>query len=275
MPLRNYRKIAIYIFIILIAIAVIRGGWGGNPAPEILSYNEFVELMQSGKIASAEISNHSVKGKLTDGRSFKTVVLDPAATADRLEEHGALVKVANPNQGGIWLSLLSWVPMLLLIVFFIIFMQQAQGGGSRVMNFGKSRAKLHQETRQKVTFNDVAGIDEAKEELEEIVEFLRAPRKFMQLGARIPKGVLLMGAPGTGKTLLARAVVGEAGVPFFSISGSDFVEMFVGVGTSRVRDFFEQAKRHSAWIVFIGELDAVGMQRGAGLGLSLIHCSYS
>jgi cell division protease FtsH len=264
--LRNYRKIAIYIFIILIAIAVIRGGWGGNPAPEILSYNEFVELMQSGKIASAEISNHSVKGKLTDGRSFKTVVLDPAATADRLEEHGALVKVANPNQGGIWLSLLSWVPMLLLIVFFIIFMQQAQGGGSRVMNFGKSRAKLHQETRQKVTFNDVAGIDEAKEELEEIVEFLRAPRKFMQLGARIPKGVLLMGAPGTGKTLLARAVAGEAGVPFFSISGSDFVEMFVGVGASRVRDLFEQAKRHSPCIVFIDEIDAVGRQRGAGLG---------
>ena len=266
MPLRNYRKIAIYIFIILIAIAVIRGGWGGNPAPEILSYNEFVELMQSGKIASAEISNHSVKGKLTDGRSFKTVVLDPAATADRLEEHGALVKVANPNQGGIWLSLLSWVPMLLLIVFFIIFMQQAQGGGSRVMNFGKSRAKLHQETRQKVTFNDVAGIDEAKEELEETVEFLRAPRKFMQLGARIPKGVLLMGAPGTGKTLLARAVAGEAGVPFFSISGSDFVEMFVGVGASRVRDLFEQAKRHSPCIVFIDEIDAVGRQRGAGLG---------
>ena len=266
MPLRNYRKIAIYIFIILIAIAVIRGGWGGNPAPEILSYNEFVELMQSGKIASAEISNHSVKGKLTDGRSFKTVVLDPAATADRLEEHGALVKVANPNQGGIWLSLLSWVPMLLLIVFLIIFMQQAQGGGSRVMNFGKSRAKLHQETRQKVTFNDVAGIDEAKEELEEIVEFLRAPRKFMQLGARIPKGVLLMGAPGTGKTLLARAVAGEAGVPFFSISGSDFVEMFVGVGASRVRDLFEQAKRHSPCIVFIDEIDAVGRQRGAGLG---------
>ncbi|MGI6362781.1 MAG: ATP-dependent zinc metalloprotease FtsH [Bacillota bacterium] len=264
--MRNYRKIAIYIFIILIAIAVIRGGWGGNPAPEILSYNEFVELMQSGKIASAEISNHSVKGKLTDGRSFKTVVLDPAATADRLEEHGALVKVANPNQGGIWLSLLSWVPMLLLIVFFIIFMQQAQGGGSRVMNFGKSRAKLHQETRQKVTFNDVAGIDEAKEELEEIVEFLRAPRKFMQLGARIPKGVLLMGAPGTGKTLLARAVAGEAGVPFFSISGSDFVEMFVGVGASRVRDLFEQAKRHSPCIVFIDEIDAVGRQRGAGLG---------
>lgn len=266
MPLRNYRKLAIYIFIILIAIAVIKGGWGGVPAPKSLAYNEFIDLMQSGKIASAQISSNSVKGKLTDGTSFKTVVLDPAAIADRFVELDIPVEVANPNQGGIWLSLLSWVPMLLLIVFFIIFMQQAQGGGSRVMNFGKSRAKLHQETRQKVTFNDVAGIDEAKEELEEIVEFLRAPRKFMQLGARIPKGVLLMGAPGTGKTLLARAVAGEAGVPFFSISGSDFVEMFVGVGASRVRDLFEQAKRHSPCIVFIDEIDAVGRQRGAGLG---------
>jgi len=264
--LRNYRKLAIYIFIILIAIAVIKGGWGGVPAPKSLAYNEFIDLMQSGKIASAQISSNSVKGKLTDGTSFKTVVLDPAAIADRFVELDIPVEVANPNQGGIWLSLLSWVPMLLLIVFFIIFMQQAQGGGSRVMNFGKSRAKLHQETRQKVTFNDVAGIDEAKEELEEIVEFLRAPRKFMQLGARIPKGVLLMGAPGTGKTLLARAVAGEAGVPFFSISGSDFVEMFVGVGASRVRDLFEQAKRHSPCIVFIDEIDAVGRQRGAGLG---------
>lgn len=268
MPLRNYRKAVIFIFIILIAIAVFRGSWGGLPAQQKKepTYSEFVDLMEAKEIASAEISNYTVKGKLTDGASFTTVVLDPAATADRLAELGIPVKVANPNQGGIWLSLLSWVPMLLLIVFFFIFMQQAQGGGSRVMNFGKSKAKLHQETRQKVTFNDVAGIDEAKEELEEIVEFLRAPRKFMQLGARIPKGVLLVGAPGTGKTLLARAVAGEAGVPFFSISGSDFVEMFVGVGASRVRDLFEQAKRHSPCIIFIDEIDAVGRQRGAGLG---------
>src|SRR5690554_6017751 len=145
-------------------------------------------------------------------------------------------------------------------------MQQAQGGGNRVMNFGKSRAKLHQETQSKITFEDVAGIDEAKEELEEIVQFLRSPRKFIQLGARIPKGVLLFGAPGTGKTLLAKAVAGEAGVPFFSISGSDFVEMFVGVGASRVRDLFEQAKKQSPCIIFIDEIDAVGRQRGAGLG---------
>lgn len=267
MPLNNYRKIVILIFIVLIVVAVIKGGWG-IPTQETreLTYTEFVDLMEARQIASAKISNYNVKGKLVDDTPFTAVVLDPAAAADRLIDSGAKVVTVNPNQGSIWLSLLSWLPMVLLILVFFLFMQQAQGGGSRVMNFGKSRAKLHQETRQKVTFNDVAGIDEAKEELEEIVEFLRSPSKFMQLGARIPKGVLLYGAPGTGKTLLARAIAGEAGVPFFSISGSDFVEMFVGVGASRVRDLFEQAKRHSPCIIFIDEIDAVGRQRGAGLG---------
>ncbi len=267
MPLNNYRKIVILIFIVLIVVAVIKGGWG-IPTQETreLTYTEFVDLMEARQIASAKISNYNVKGKLVDDTPFTAVVLDPAAAADRLIDSGAKVVTVNPNQGSIWLSLLSWLPMVLLILVFFLFMQQAQGGGSRVMNFGKSRAKLHQETRQKITFNDVAGIDEAKEELEEIVEFLRSPRKFMELGARIPKGVLLYGAPGTGKTLLARAIAGEAGVPFFSISGSDFVEMFVGVGASRVRDLFEQAKRHSPCIIFIDEIDAVGRQRGAGLG---------
>ncbi len=268
MPLNNYRKIIIFIFIVLIAVAVIKSGWGSIPAQEKreLTYDEFVNLMETKKIASAKISNFSVKGQLVDKTAFTAVVLDPAATADRLAQLGIKVETENPNQGSFWLSLLSWAPMLLLILVFFVFMQQAQGGGSRVMNFGKSRAKLHQETRQKVTFADVAGIDEAKEELEEIVEFLRSPRRFLQLGARIPKGVLLYGAPGTGKTLLARAIAGEAGVPFFSISGSDFVEMFVGVGASRVRDLFDQAKRHSPCIIFIDEIDAVGRQRGAGLG---------
>ncbi|MDD2282032.1 MAG: ATP-dependent zinc metalloprotease FtsH [Eubacteriales bacterium] len=265
--MNNYRKIVILIFIVLIVVAVIKGGWG-IPTQETreLTYTEFVDLMEARQIASAKISNYNVKGKLVDDTPFTAVVLDPAAAADRLIDSGAKVVTVNPNQGSIWLSLLSWLPMVLLILVFFLFMQQAQGGGSRVMNFGKSRAKLHQETRQKITFNDVAGIDEAKEELEEIVEFLRSPRKFMELGARIPKGVLLYGAPGTGKTLLARAIAGEAGVPFFSISGSDFVEMFVGVGASRVRDLFEQAKRHSPCIIFIDEIDAVGRQRGAGLG---------
>jgi cell division protease FtsH len=267
MPLNNYRKIVILIFIVLIVVAVIKGGWG-IPTQETreLTYTEFVDLMEARQIASAKISNYNVKGKLVDDTPFTAVVLDPAAAADRLIDSGAKVVTVNPNQGSIWLSLLSWLPMVLLILVFFLFMQQAQGGGSRVMNFGKSRAKLHQETRQKISFNDVAGIDEAKEELEEIVEFLRSPRKFTELGARIPKGVLLYGAPGTGKTLLARAIAGEAGVPFFSISGSDFVEMFVGVGASRVRDLFEQAKRHSPCIIFIDEIDAVGRQRGAGLG---------
>jgi len=266
-PLKNYRKLIIFIFIVLITIAVIKGGWG-IPTQETrdLTYDEFVDLMESKQIASVKISNYVVKGKLVDGKPFTSVVLDPAATAERLAELGIKVVTQNPNQGSIWLSLLSWVPMILMLLVFFIFMQQAQGGGSRVMNFGKSRAKLHQETRQKITFNDVAGIDEAKEELEEIVEFLRSPQKFLQLGARIPKGVLLYGAPGTGKTLLARAIAGEAGVPFFSISGSDFVEMFVGVGASRVRDLFEQAKKHAPCIIFIDEIDAVGRQRGAGLG---------
>jgi cell division protease FtsH len=266
-PLGNYRKLIIFIFIVLITIAVIKGGWG-IPTQETrdLTYDEFVDLMESKQIASAKISNYTVKGKLVDGKPFTSVVLDPAATANRLAELGIKVVAQNPNQGSIWLTLLSWVPIILLVLVFFIFMQQAQGGGSRVMNFGKSRAKLHQETRQKVTFSDVAGIDEAKEELEEIVDFLRSPRKFLQLGARIPKGVLLFGAPGTGKTLLARAIAGEAGVPFFSISGSDFVEMFVGVGASRVRDLFEQAKKHTPCIIFIDEIDAVGRQRGAGLG---------
>ena len=267
MPLNNYRKIVILIFIVLIVVAVIKGGWG-IPTQETreLTYTEFVDLMEARQIASAKISNYNVKGKLVDDTPFTAVVLDPAAAADRLIDSGAKVVTVNPNQGSIWLSLLSWLPMVLLILVFFLFMQQAQGGGSRVMNFGKSRAKLHQETRQKISFNDVAGIDEAKEELEEIVEFLRSPRKFTELGARIPKGVLLYGAPGTGKTLLARAIAGEAGVPFFSISGSDFVEMFVGVGASRVRDLFEQAKRHSPCIIFIDEIDTVGRQRGAGLG---------
>ncbi|HBS93800.1 MAG TPA: cell division protein FtsH, partial [Firmicutes bacterium] len=255
MPLNNYRKIVILIFIVLIVVAVIKGGWG-IPTQETreLTYTEFVDLMEARQIASAKISNYNVKGKLVDDTPFTAVVLDPAAAADRLIDSGAKVVTVNPNQGSIWLSLLSWLPMVLLILVFFLFMQQAQGGGSRVMNFGKSRAKLHQETRQKISFNDVAGIDEAKEELEEIVEFLRSPRKFTELGARIPKGVLLYGAPGTGKTLLARAIAGEAGVPFFSISGSDFVEMFVGVGASRVRDLFEQAKRHSPCIIFIDEI---------------------
>lgn len=231
-----------------------------------LNYTEFVNLVENGQVAEADFDTYVVNGTLQDGTSYRVVVPDPQEVAQRLAELGVAVTYENPNRGGFWLSILGWAPLILLGVVFFLFMQQAQGGGNRVMNFGKSKARMHQETHSKVTFGDVAGIEEAKEELEEIVEFLRSPRKFIQLGARIPKGVLLFGSPGTGKTLLARAVAGEAGVPFFSISGSDFVEMFVGVGASRVRDLFEQAKKHSPCIIFIDEIDAVGRQRGAGLG---------
>lgn len=264
--MKNYRKLIIVIFIVLIAMAIFRGGWGPSQDVRELNPTQFFDLTEQGQVASAHIDGHDVNGELTDGTKFKLTVLNPASVSERLAELGIDHDVEDPNRGSIWLSLLTYLPLLLLVVVFFLFMQQAQGGGSRVMQFGRSRAKLHQETQTKVSFEDVAGIDEAKEELIEVVEFLRSPRKFIQLGARIPKGVLLYGAPGTGKTLLARAVAGEAGVPFFSISGSDFVEMFVGVGASRVRDLFEQAKKQSPCIIFIDEIDAVGRQRGAGLG---------
>jgi cell division protease FtsH len=266
--LNNYRKIIITVFIILIAIAIFQGGLRlpNTQETRTLTYTEFYNLVEKRQLADVEIDNYTVKGKLLDGTPFVTTVLDPAAVADRLAVQNINVTPQNPARGSFWLSILGWAPLILLGVVFFLFMQQAQGGGNRVMNFGKSKARMHQETHSKNTFADVAGIDEAKEELQEIVEFLRSPRKFIQLGARIPKGVLLFGAPGTGKTLLARAVAGEAGVPFFSISGSDFVEMFVGVGASRVRDLFEQAKKQSPCIIFIDEIDAVGRQRGAGLG---------
>lgn len=265
--MKNYRKIIITVFLVLIAIAIFQNGFSiPNQETRKPTYDEFVSLMETKQIASANIDGNVVKGKLVNDTPFSVNVPNPSATADRLAELGVTVTYENPNQGSFWASLLVWAPLILLALVFFFFMQQAQGGGNRVMNFGKSKARMHQESHNKVTFSDVAGIDEAKEELEEIVDFLRSPRKFIQLGARIPKGVLLFGAPGTGKTLLARAVAGEAGVPFFSISGSDFVEMFVGVGASRVRDLFEQAKKHSPCIIFIDEIDAVGRQRGAGLG---------
>lgn len=266
----NYRKIFIAILLILIVITIFNGNLGRNllnqQTPQELNYSEFISKAQAGQVTQANFDRHKVTGKLKDGTLYRVVVPNPEQLPDRLIDLGIVVNTEDPTRGSMWLTLLSWVPIALLVVLFLVFMQQAQGGGSRVMNFGKSRARLHQDTGKKVTFQDVAGIDEAKEELVEIVEFLASPRKFIQVGARIPKGALLFGPPGTGKTLLARAVAGEAGVPFFSISGSDFVEMFVGVGASRVRDLFEQAKRQSPCIVFIDEIDALGRQRGAGLG---------
>jgi cell division protease FtsH len=232
-----------------------------------VAYSDFVSEMNNGHIRSVSIAGHQVNGTLTDGHAFQTYTPEDPTLAQRLTDKGVQVS-AKPDDDGVNLMhlLLSWFPMLLLVGVWIFFMRQMQSGGGRAMGFGKSRARMLTEKQGRVTFDDVAGIDEAKSELQEIVEFLKDPQKFQRLGGKIPKGVLLIGPPGTGKTLLARAIAGEANVPFFTISGSDFVEMFVGVGASRVRDMFEQGKKNAPCIIFIDEIDAVGRHRGAGLG---------
>ena len=230
-------------------------------------YSEFSAALERGDLSEVMIQGHVIHGRFQNGERFRTY--DPGDTelVQRLREKGVKIQ-AKPEDGDPWyvILLVQWMPMLLLIGVWIFFMRQMQVGGGKAMSFGKSRAKLLTEAQQKNTFADVAGVQEAKEELEEIIAFLKDPKKFTKLGGRIPKGVLLVGSPGTGKTLLARAIAGEAGVPFFSISGSDFVEMFVGVGASRVRDLFVQGKKNAPCIIFIDEIDAVGRHRGAGLG---------
>ena len=262
------------IFILIVLVVLSFYTWGNQPDPVThLNYSEFQAQVQAGNISEVTISNEAEAGRyvisgtlVSDGSRFEAIVFPDMDLGPYLTELGIAVNYDALTTSW-WSSLLMTViPMLLIVGLFAFLMQQGQGGGGKVMQFGKSRAKLQTDGRQKVTFQDVAGVDEVKEELEEVVGFLRDPRKFNAIGARIPKGVLLYGPPGCGKTLLARAVAGEAGVPFFSISGSDFVEMFVGVGASRVRDLFEQAKKHSPCIIFIDEIDAVGRQRGAGLG---------
>jgi cell division protease FtsH len=234
--------------------------------PDII-FSEFVAALDKGDVTEVTIQGHNIKGKFHNGERFKTFAPEDPELIKLLRAKGVKI-TAKPEDSDPWYItiLLQWFPMLLLIGVWIFFMRQMQVGGGKAMSFGKSRAKLLTENSQKVTFTDVAGIDEAKEEIEEIIAFLKDPKKFTKLGGRIPKGVLLVGAPGTGKTLLARAIAGEAGVPFFSISGSDFVEMFVGVGASRVRDLFVQGKKNAPCIIFIDEIDAVGRHRGAGLG---------
>src|SRR5512145_340772 len=232
-----------------------------------VKFSEFMAQVDSGQVADVTITGNEVKGHTVSREAFRTYA---PMGYDKLTDTLLAKKVQvnyQPDQTPTWASMLiSWAPFLLLIGFWIFFMRQMQSGGNKALSFGKSKAKLMASQQKKVTFKDVAGVDEAKEELQEIIEFLREPQKFQKLGGRIPKGVLLMGPPGTGKTLMARAVAGEANVPFFSISGSDFVEMFVGVGASRVRDLFEQGKKNAPCIVFIDEIDAVGRHRGAGLG---------
>jgi len=237
-------------------------------ASNSMTYSEFWSSVNSGAINRVNIQGEKITGSGMDGRPFTTVAPDDAELIPMLRESGVDISVKEPDQTPWYLTIfISWFPMLLLIGVWIFFMRQMQmGGKGGALSFGKTRAKLQGEGEVQVTFKDVAGIDEAKEELEEIIDFLRDPQKFTKLGGRIPKGVLLAGSPGTGKTLLARAIAGEAGVPFFTISGSDFVEMFVGVGASRVRDLFTQGKKNAPCIIFIDEIDAVGRHRGAGLG---------
>ncbi|HEY0421027.1 MAG TPA: ATP-dependent metallopeptidase FtsH/Yme1/Tma family protein, partial [Acetobacteraceae bacterium] len=231
-------------------------------------FSEFLNEVDRNQVADVTIKGNQINGHFSDGRAFSTYAPPEAGVVSRLAEHNVRITAMpdDSNVPSLFSVLLSWFPMLLLIGVWIFFMRQMQGGGGRAMGFGKSRARLLTEKVGRITFEDVAGIDEAKQELEEIVEYLKDPQKFQRLGGKIPKGVLLVGPPGTGKTLLARAIAGEANVPFFTISGSDFVEMFVGVGASRVRDMFEQGKKNAPCIIFIDEIDAVGRHRGAGLG---------
>ena len=269
--MKNFSKnIILWIVIGLLLIALFnlfQNSSSTNNNSEI-SFSDFLIAADNGNISEVKIVGNNVTGFFDDGRSFSTYSPNYPELIGKLSESGVKI-VAEPSDRSmhpILSILLSWFPMLLLIGVWIFFMRQMQGGGGKAMGFGKSKAKLLNEAVGKVTFDDVAGIDEAKQELEEVVEFLKDPKKFSRLGGKIPTGALLVGPPGTGKTLLARAIAGEANVPFFSISGSDFVEMFVGVGASRVRDMFEQGKKNSPCIIFIDEIDAVGRHRGAGLG---------
>jgi cell division protease FtsH len=265
------RNLALWVIVALLLVALFnlfQPSGGNSRSAQQVAYSDFLNEVGAGHVRDVVIQGRTVTGQLSDGRTFQTYTPEDPQLVSKLTEKGVRV-VARPEESDVnplFHYLLSWFPMLLLIGVWVFFMRQMQSGGGRAMGFGKSRARLLTEKQGRVTFDDVAGIDEAKGELEEIVEFLRDPQKFQRLGGKIPKGVLLVGPPGTGKTLLARAIAGEANVPFFTISGSDFVEMFVGVGASRVRDMFEQGKKNAPCIIFIDEIDAVGRHRGAGLG---------
>ncbi|MBF0227446.1 MAG: ATP-dependent zinc metalloprotease FtsH [Desulfobacterales bacterium] len=262
-----YKNLALWLVVILIVIMVARVFSDKQIAETTLSYSEFLDKVESRNILEVVIQGRELYATGANGMNYKLYSPDDNDLIKLLRQKGVSIKVKPPVEDS-WLTsfFMSWLPMIILIAVWIFFMRQMQSGGGKALSFGKSKARLISENSEKVTFNDVAGIEEAKEELQEVVEFLKNPKKFTRLGGRIPKGVLLMGPPGTGKTLLARAIAGEAAVPFFSISGSDFVEMFVGVGASRVRDLFVQGKRNAPCIIFIDEIDAVGRHRGAGLG---------
>ena len=260
-----YKNLALWLVISLMMVMLFQIFKQPDRSSASVGYSDFLSMVESGSVSNVTIQGDNISGMSAQG-PFKTYAPKDPELIGLMRSKGVKISV-KPQEDSSWFQvLLSWVPMLLLIGVWIFFMRQMQAGGGKAMSFGKSRAKLMTDSQEKVTFEDVAGIEEAKEELEEIVEFLRDPKKFTRLGGRIPKGVLLVGSPGTGKTLLARAIAGEADVPFFSISGSEFVEMFVGVGASRVRDLFMQGKKNAPCIIFIDEIDAVGRHRGAGLG---------
>ncbi len=262
-----YKNLALWLVISLVMILLFNMMTQKDQEQKPITYTAFLDAVEEGRVREVTVKGANIEGKYQDDTLFKTFTPDDPGMISELRGKGVVIQAQPAEDRSFWMTLMvSWGPILLLIAVWIFFMRQMQSGGGKAMSFGKSKAKLLTDTQAQVTFKDVAGIDEAKDELEEIVSFLREPKKFSRLGGRIPKGVLLVGSPGTGKTLLARAIAGEAGVPFFSISGSDFVEMFVGVGASRVRDLFVQGKKNAPCIIFIDEIDAVGRHRGAGLG---------
>ena len=266
----NVRNFALWVIIFLLVLALVtlfQSPGSRNPAQE-MSYSQFLSEVEGGRVSSVMISGPEISGSLSDGRLFQSYSPNDPGLVQKLTEKGVNFSAKPLTDSMPWYLalLINWLPLIIVMAAWFFLSRQMQGAGGKAMGFGKSKAKLLTEAHGRVTFDDVAGVDEAKEDLEEIVEFLRDPQKFQRLGGRIPRGVLLVGPPGTGKTLLARAIAGEANVPFFTISGSDFVEMFVGVGASRVRDMFEQAKKNAPCIIFIDEIDAVGRHRGAGLG---------
>jgi len=268
----NLKNLAMWVIIVVLTIGLYNMFKNPqnlqNKNNKSIIFSEFLTEVDNGRVVEVQIQGNNIKGVMADGSVFSTYSPNDPNLIERLTNKGVSISAAplDEKMPSLFGVLLSWFPMLLLIAVWIFFMRQMQGGKGGAMGFGRSKAKMMNEVKGKVTFNDVAGVEEAKEEVQEVVEFLRDPKKFSRLGGKIPRGCLLVGPPGTGKTLLARAIAGEAGVPFFTISGSDFVEMFVGVGASRVRDMFEQGKKHSPCIIFIDEIDAVGRSRGAGLG---------
>ena len=267
----NFRNLLMWLVIVVLTIGLynmFKSPQRSTNNNNTIIFSEFLNEVENGRVVQVEIQGNNIKGIMSDGQNFVTYSPNDPNLIEKLSEKGVSISASplDEKMPSILGVLLSWFPMLLLIAVWIFFMRQMQGGKGGAMGFGRSKAKMMNQIKGKVTFNDVAGVEEAKEEVEEVVEFLKDPKKFSRLGGKIPRGCLLVGPPGTGKTLLARAIAGEAGVPFFTISGSDFVEMFVGVGASRVRDMFEQGRRNSPCIIFIDEIDAVGRSRGAGLG---------